>query len=452
MSPEYGATCGFFPVDEMTLDYLRLTGRSPERIALVEAYCKENLLWHDPTRARDVLAGRRARPRRRRAVARRARAARRTACRSRARSSRSSRRSARSASTTRTARTTRRSPTRSRASDPTTEQQPGGRGVPSRSRSRPSLIAAAEPPPRSRRRRRLRARPRLRRDRRDHVVHEHLEPAGDGRRRACSRGTPSSAASSASRGSSRRSRPARRSSRATTSRPACTPTSTSSASTPSATAARRASATPGPLPDEISAAIAEGDLVVCSVLSGNRNFEARIHPEVKANYLASPPLVVAYALAGRMDIDFETEPLGTGSDGDDVYLRDIWPSAARSATRSRRPCAPSSSPRPTPTSSPATTRGARCRCPRASSSPGSPTRRTCGSRRTSRGCRASPGTVADIDGARVLVWLGDSVTTDHISPAGVDQARLARRASTWSSTASSARTSTRTARGAATTR
>ena len=83
----------------------------------------------------------------------------------------------------------------------------------------------------------------------------------------------------------------------------------------------------GPLADEISAAISEGDLVVCAVLSGNRNFEARIHPEVKANYLASPPLVVAYALAGRMDIDFETEPLGAADDGGDVYLRDIWPSA-----------------------------------------------------------------------------------------------------------------------------
>src|SRR5205823_4923333 len=78
----------------------------------------------------------------------------------------------------------------------------------------------------------------------------------------------------------------------------------------------------GPLPEPISEAIAEGDLVVCSVLSGNRNFEARIHPEVKANYLASPPLVVAYALAGRMDIDLGAEPL----DGD-VYLHDIWPSA-----------------------------------------------------------------------------------------------------------------------------
>ena len=83
----------------------------------------------------------------------------------------------------------------------------------------------------------------------------------------------------------------------------------------------------GPLPEEISVAVEKGDLVVCSVLSGNRNFEARIHPEVKANYLASPPLVVAYALAGRMDIDLLEEPLGEDEDGNDVYLRDIWPTS-----------------------------------------------------------------------------------------------------------------------------
>src|SRR4029453_15377 len=81
----------------------------------------------------------------------------------------------------------------------------------------------------------------------------------------------------------------------------------------------------GPLPEEISAAVDEGSLVVCSVLSGNRNFEARIHPEVKANYLASPPLVVAYALAGRMDIDLTSEPLGQDRDGEDVFLADVWP-------------------------------------------------------------------------------------------------------------------------------
>src|SRR5207237_4311305 len=84
----------------------------------------------------------------------------------------------------------------------------------------------------------------------------------------------------------------------------------------------------GPLPEEIAAAVTEGELVVCAVLSGNRNFEARIHGDVKANYLASPPLVVAYALAGRMDLDLTTEPLGQDDDGNDVYLRDIWPSSA----------------------------------------------------------------------------------------------------------------------------
>ncbi|MFX6342627.1 aconitase family protein, partial [Acinetobacter baumannii] len=82
----------------------------------------------------------------------------------------------------------------------------------------------------------------------------------------------------------------------------------------------------GPLPDDIAKAVEEGNLVVAAVLSGNRNFEGRINPHVKANYLASPMLVVAYALAGRMDIDFTTEPLGYDPNGKPVYLKDIWPS------------------------------------------------------------------------------------------------------------------------------
>src|SRR5690606_10309987 len=87
----------------------------------------------------------------------------------------------------------------------------------------------------------------------------------------------------------------------------------------------------GPLDESISNAIKEADLVAASVLSGNRNFEGRINPDTRANYLASPPLVVAYALAGRMDLDMYNEPLGTGSDGQPVYLRDIWPSQAEVA-------------------------------------------------------------------------------------------------------------------------
>src|SRR6185436_17920754 len=82
----------------------------------------------------------------------------------------------------------------------------------------------------------------------------------------------------------------------------------------------------GPLPDPVAAAVTEGDLVAVSVLSGNRNFEGRVNPLVRANYLASPPLVVAYALAGTTDIDLVTEPIGKGRDGSDVFLKDIWPS------------------------------------------------------------------------------------------------------------------------------
>ena len=175
----------------------------------------------------------------------------------------------------------------------------------------------------------------------------------------------------------------------------------------------------GPLPEAISVAVEKGDLVVCSVLSGNRNFEARIHPEVKANYLASPPLVVAYALAGRMDLDLLEEPLGAGR-GRQRRLppRHLADARPRSRRRSRRRSAARCSAPPTPTSSPATSSGASCRCPRASSSPGSRTRPTSAGRRTSTGCRASPQPFEDIAGARCLVMLGDSVTTDHISPAG----------------------------------
>jgi len=81
----------------------------------------------------------------------------------------------------------------------------------------------------------------------------------------------------------------------------------------------------GNLPPEVDEAINSNDLVVSAVLSGNRNFEGRVHPLTRANYLASPPLVVAYALAGRCDIDFQTEPIGKGTDGADVFIKDIWP-------------------------------------------------------------------------------------------------------------------------------
>ncbi|HST14940.1 MAG TPA: aconitate hydratase AcnA, partial [Gaiellaceae bacterium] len=174
----------------------------------------------------------------------------------------------------------------------------------------------------------------------------------------------------------------------------------------------------GPLADEISAAITEGDLVVCSVLSGNRNFEARIHPEVKANYLASPPLVVAYSLAGRMDIDFETEPLGVSKDGGDVYLRDIWPSAQEvGATIATSVRAEHFS----ETYADVFTGDDEWRAlpvPEGELFAWQPDSTYVRHPPYFEGMQREPGVVGDVDGARCLVWLGDSVTTDHISPAG----------------------------------
>jgi len=174
----------------------------------------------------------------------------------------------------------------------------------------------------------------------------------------------------------------------------------------------------GPLPEEISKAVNDCDLSVAAVLSGNRNFEGRINPDVKMNYLASPPLVIAYALAGTMDFDFESEPLGSDNEGTDVFLRDIWPSQKdindtiasainqemfvknyadvfKGDDRWRN--------LPTPS--------------------GNTFEWDANSTYVRKppyfdGMPAEPEPVTDISGARVLALLGDSVTTDHISPAG----------------------------------
>ena len=176
----------------------------------------------------------------------------------------------------------------------------------------------------------------------------------------------------------------------------------------------------GPLPEEVSAEIAERGLVVASVLSGNRNFEGRIQQEVRANYLASPPLVVAYALAGSMTIDITTEPLGTGTDGKPVYLKDVWP------TREGDPGDDAASVTvggvshsSTPACSTATSAGRRCRCPTGD-------RFAWDDRLHLHPQAAVPREPVDDAGAADrhsparARWrvLGDSITTDHISPAG----------------------------------
>ena len=428
MSPEYGATCGFFPVDDETLRYLRLTGRATERVALVEAYCKENVLWHDPddepTYSQVVeldLADRRA-------VARRAAAA--AGPRAAPR---------REAVVPRGAGDLRRR----------LRQQPrrGGRGVVPRQRP-----ARTRRPGRTRRPRADAVRWRPRRSRR--AARRGVECELDGETVALDHGSVVIAAITS-----------------------CTNTSNPSVMVGAGLLAkkavergleRRAVGQVEPRarlegrhrvlrqgrPDAVPrgarlphrrlrlhdlhrelraaaraglAAIAEGDLVACAVLSGNRNFEARIHPEVKANYLASPPLVVAYALAGRMDLDLDDAsrsartrrrgrlPLGhlavaRGGAGDD----------RRRDRRARCSGAP------TPTSTRATPPGASCPCRRASCSPGSPRSTYVRQPPYFDGMAREPGRSTDIAGARCLVSLGDSVTTDHISPAGVDQAGLAR--------------------------
>jgi aconitate hydratase len=174
----------------------------------------------------------------------------------------------------------------------------------------------------------------------------------------------------------------------------------------------------GPLDDEISAAIAEKDLAVCAVLSGNRNFEGRINQDVKANYLASPPLVVAYALAGRMDVDLDEDPLGTGSDGEPVYLRDVWPDAEEVKRVVGESVAAEMFSRNyaevfagddnwNAVEVPA---GDRYDWPDSTYV-----------RRPSffQEMPADPPGIEPITRARALAVLGDSITTDHISPAGV---------------------------------
>src|SRR6056297_593472 len=174
----------------------------------------------------------------------------------------------------------------------------------------------------------------------------------------------------------------------------------------------------GPIQKELSEAIAKGDLVATSVLSGNRNFEGRISPDVRANYLASPPLVVAYALAGDMNIDITKDPLGQDKDGNDVYLKDIWPTneeiaelvektVTREAFRSKYADVFKGDDK---WQGVETTDSETYDWPAASTYVQNPP--------YFQGMGKDPGVISNVEGARVLALLGDMITTDHISPAG----------------------------------
>jgi aconitate hydratase len=174
----------------------------------------------------------------------------------------------------------------------------------------------------------------------------------------------------------------------------------------------------GPLLPGISDAVAEGGLAVVSVLSGNRNFEGRINPDVRMNYLASPPLVVAYAIAGSMDFDITNDPLGTGADGGPVYLRDIWPSSEEVAAVVHEAIAADMFEKSYAEVFQGDERWAALAVPQGERYEWGTTSTYVRQPPYFDDMPDQPAPLVDIHGARVLAKLGDSVTTDHISPAG----------------------------------
>jgi aconitate hydratase len=418
MAPECGSTANFFPVDGETLRYLRLTGRSEEQLALVEAYCKEQLLFHDPgvepsysqlveldlADVEPSLAGpRRPQDRVPLAVAKESFVA---ALGSFGVDYANGGHDKAVADTF-------------PASDPTTEQTPGAHARPDE--PEPAGNGTAAPAART--------------------VAVQL----DGESVELSHGSVVIAAITS-----------------------CTNTSNPQVMIGAGLLARNAiqrgltrrpwvksSLAPGskvvtdyykaagldryldelgfnlvgygcttcignsgPLPEPISQAVASGELVVCAVLSGNRNFEARIHSEVKANYLASPPLVVAYALAGRMDIDLLEEPLAQAADGTNVYLRDIWPSPDEIQATIDSCVRHEMFTRTYADVFAGDERWNALEIPSgdlyAWDEESTYVRRP----PYFDGMPREPEGLSDIAGARCLVRVGDSVTTDHISPAG----------------------------------
>ena len=379
MSPEFGSTAAIFPIDDVTVDYLRLTGRDEERIALVEAYARAQGLWHDPAREPvyseyleldlatvvPSIAGPK-RPQDRIEL-------------SRARESFEAALPAYAAEASK--------PTPVTLADGTiTELDHGHVAIASitscTNTSNPSVMVAAGLLARNAVARGLRSKPWVKTSTApgSQVVTDYYAKAGLW--------------------------------------PALNALGFNVVGYGCATCIGNS----GPLPEEISAAVNDADLAVVSVLSGNRNFEGRINPDVKMNYLASPPLVIAYALAGTMDFDFATEPLGRDARGQDVYLADIWPDPAEvqatiDATVDREMY--------TRDYADVFSGDERWR------SLDTPEGETFAWDEGSTYVRKAPffegltmelTPVADITGARVLALLGDSVTTDHISPAGAIKA------------------------------
>ena len=363
MAPEYGATCGFFPVDSLTLDYLRLTGRRGEHVDLVEAYCKENLLWHEvenePRYSRLVeldlaavepsVAGPH-RPQDRVPLSRAA------------------------------ARFVESFQPRSRDRDRLRDGSVVIAAITScTNTSNPAGMVAAGLLAKKAVERGLRRKPWVKTSLApgSRVVSEYLRRGGlDAHLDALGFHTVGFG---------------------------CTTCIGAS----------------GPLPDEVAAAIEADDLVTCAALSGNRNFEARIHPDVRANYLMSPALVVAYALAGAMDVDLTSEPVATAPDGSDVHLQDLWPAPHEVAAVAAATIDSELFERAYRDIFRGDERWQAVRAPRTPLFPWDPASSYLRRPPYLDGAAAgAPEVVGDIVGARCLAVLGDSVTTDHLSPAG----------------------------------
>src|SRR6266508_3236595 len=416
ISPEYGATCGFFPVDEATLQYLRLTGRPDERIALVEAYCKENLLWHEaddhPTYSHVVeldlatvepsLAG----PRRPqdRVPLREAKDAFLHALPSFGVDYGNSKDEAIAESFP--------------ASDPPAHIEPGHEEP---AAVTDAVLAVAQPEPASVRVALGDVEFEL-----EHgcVVIAAITSCTNTSNPQVMVAAGLLAKKAVERGLDRK--PWVKSSLAPGSR-VVTDYYEKAGLTPYLEAlgfhtvgygCTTCIGNSGPLAEEISSGVSTGDLVVCAVLSGNRNFEARIHPEVKANYLASPPLVVAYALAGRMDLDLETEPIGVGSDGHSVYLRDIWPSPEEVQEVVTRTIRRELFRRNYDDVYTGDEQWRSLPVPEGDLYEWEEDSTYIRRPPYFDGMPREPGAVEDVTEARCLVMVGDSATTDHISPAG----------------------------------
>jgi aconitate hydratase len=415
MSPEFGSTCAIFPIDGETLAYLRLTGRDAERVALIEAYAKEQGLWHDPGRparyseelSLDLativpsLAGPK-RPQDRVALAD-AKTAFREALGSYVQLDRLDDEIAGTFP----------------ASDPFTPERENGQDA------QPAGTPIAGTPGRP-----------------SNPAQVTLE---DGTKTAVDHGSVVIAAITSCTNTSNptvmvgAALLARNAVEAGLERKPWVKTTLAPGSKVVMDYYERAGLLPyleklgfnlvgygcttcignsGPLPGEISQAVADNDLAVVAVLSGNRNFEGRINPDVKMNYLASPPLVVAYALTGTMDIDMQNDPLGTSADGTPVYLRDVWPSPAEIADVVRSAVAAEMFARDYADVFEGDDRWRALPVPEGDTFDWDDASTYVRYPPYFESMTAEPAPVTDIHGARVLAMLGDSVTTDHISPAG----------------------------------